>query len=108
MLPYVLKRVLSAIPVMIIVAVVIFALLRLTPGDPAAILAGNDATGEQLAQIRESLGLDEPILVQLVTWCRNILAGDLGTSLLSGVPVMKMKGDRVGPTLALAIGTISV
>jgi len=108
MLPYVLKRVLSAVPVMIVVAVVIFALLRLTPGDPAAILAGNDATGEQLAQIRESLGLDEPILVQLLTWCRNILAGDLGVSLLSGVPVLKMIGDRVGPTLALAVGTMTV
>lgn len=108
MLPYVLKRVLSAVPVMIVVAVVIFALLRLTPGDPAAILAGNDATGEQLAQIRESLGLDEPILVQLLNWCRNILAGDLGVSLLSGVPVLKMIGDRVGPTLALAVGTMTV
>jgi len=108
MLPYVLKRVLSAVPVMIVVAVVIFALLRLTPGDPAAILAGNDATAEQMAQIRESLGLDEPILVQLVTWCRNILAGDLGVSLLSGVPVLKMIGDRVGPTLALAVGTMTV
>ncbi|EAQ02084.1 putative ABC transporter permease protein [Pseudooceanicola batsensis HTCC2597] len=108
MLPYVLKRVLSAVPVMIIVAVVIFALLRLTPGDPAAILAGNDATGEQLAQIRESLGLDEPILVQLATWCKNIISGDLGVSLLSGVPVTKMIADRVGPTLALAVGTISV
>ncbi|MFC4670458.1 ABC transporter permease [Seohaeicola nanhaiensis] len=108
MLPYVLKRVLSAVPVMIVVAVVIFAILRLTPGDPAAILAGNDATEEQMAQIRESLGLDEPILVQLVTWCRNILAGDLGVSLLSGVPVLKMIGDRVGPTLALAVGTMTV
>lgn len=108
MLSYVAKRVLSAIPVMIVVAVVIFALLRLTPGDPAAILAGNDATGEELAQIRENLGLDEPILVQLATWFRNILAGDLGVSLLSGVPVLKMIGDRVGPTLALAVGTMSV
>ncbi|MEW5420339.1 ABC transporter permease [Amorphus sp. 3PC139-8] len=108
MLPYVLKRVLSSVPVMIVVAVVVFAILRLTPGDPAAVLAGNDATGEQLAQIRENLGLDEPILVQLMTWFRNILAGDLGVSLLSGVPVVRMIGERVGPTLSLAAGTIIV
>ncbi|WP_029058159.1 ABC transporter permease [Stappia stellulata] len=108
MLSYVLKRVLSSVPVMIVVAVVIFALLRLTPGDPAAVLAGNDATAEQLAKIRESLELDEPILVQLLTWFRNLLAGDLGESLLSGIPVVRMIGERVGPTLALAAGTISV
>jgi peptide/nickel transport system permease protein len=93
---------------MIVVAVVIFALLRLTPGDPAAVLAGNDATEEQLEQIRRSLGLDEPIIVQLLTWFGNILAGDLGESLLSGVPVIRMIGERMGPTLALAGGTICV
>lgn len=108
MLPYVLKRILYSVPVMIVVAVLVFALLRLTPGDPAAVLAGNDATGEQLAQIRERLGLDEPILVQLLTWFRSILAGDLGVSLLSGVPVTRMIGERIGPTLALATGTLLV
>ena len=108
MFPYVLKRVLSSVPVMIVVAVVIFAILRLTPGDPAAVLAGNDATGEQLDRIRESMGLNQPILVQLVTWFRQILVGDLGVSLLSGVPVVKMIAERAGPTLALAAGTMTV
>lgn len=108
MLAYVLKRVLSSVPVMIVVAVVIFAILRLTPGDPAAILAGDDATQEQLARIRESLGLDQSIPVQLVAWFRQILVGDLGVSLLSGVPVVRMIGERVGPTLSLAAGTMIV
>lgn len=108
MFPYVMKRVLSSVPVMIVVAIVIFAILRLTPGDPAAVLAGNDATGEQLDRIRESMGLDQPILVQLAHWFKQILVGDLGDSLLSGIPVTRMIGERVGPTLSLAIGTIGV
>ncbi len=108
MFPYVIKRVLSSVPVMIVVAIVVFAILRLTPGDPAAVLAGNDATGEQLDRIRESMGLDQPLLVQLVTWFRQLLSGDLGESLLSGIPVTRMIGERLAPTLSLAVGTMGV
>lgn len=106
MLSYLLKRLLAAIPVMLMVAVIVFAMLRLTPGDPAAILAGDDATAEQLENIRRSMGLDQPVWVQLGTWLGNLLRGDLGTSLLSGTPVAEMIGDRMGPTLSLAGWTL--
>ncbi|SFD77784.1 ABC transporter permease [Salipiger profundus] len=106
MLSYLLKRLLAAVPVMLMVAVIVFAMLRLTPGDPAAILAGDDATAEQLENIRRSMGLDQPVWVQLGTWLGNLLRGDLGTSLLSGTPVAEMIGDRMGPTLSLAGWTL--
>lgn len=106
MFSYLLKRLLAAIPVMLMVAVIVFAMLRLTPGDPAAILAGDDATAEQLENIRRSMGLDQPVWVQLGTWLGSLLRGDLGTSLLSGTPVAEMIGDRMGPTLSLAGWTL--
>lgn len=106
MISYVLKRVLATLPVMLMVAIVVFAMLRLTPGDPAAILAGDDASGEQLARIREAMGLDQPILTQFAVWMRQLLTGDLGVSLLSGTPVVAMIGNRIGPTLSLAVSTI--
>ena len=72
------RRVLATVPVLLIVAVLVFLLLRLTPGDPAAIMAGDAANTEQIAQIRTSLGLDRPILAQFGIWFGNLLAGDLG------------------------------
>ena len=81
MLSYILKRVLATVPVMIIVAVFVFLLLRLTPGDPAAILAGDAATPAQLERIRDNLGLNDPLHVQFFTWTGQMLQGDLGTSL---------------------------
>lgn len=106
MLTYVLKRVAATLPVMLMVAAIVFALLRLTPGDPAAMLLGDDATPDQLAAIREAMGLDRPILEQMVTWFANLLRGDLGHSLLSGKPVLEMIGSRMGPTVSLAVCTI--
>ncbi|MGQ2901560.1 ABC transporter permease [Neoaquamicrobium sediminum] len=106
MFPYVIKRVLATIPVMTMVAVVVFAMLRLTPGDPAAILAGDDASGAQLEQIRRTMGLDQPILTQLFVWLKQLLQGDLGVSLISGTPVVSMIGSRVAPTISLALATI--
>lgn len=106
MLAYVARRLLATLPVIVMVAVVVFAMLRLTPGDPAAIIAGDDATAEQLQQIRQSMGLDKPIYQQLIQWISQLLRGDLGVSLLSGTPVLGMIGDRVVPSLALAISTI--
>src|SRR6202165_2443130 len=73
MLGYLLRRVLAAIPVMGVVALFVFLLLRLTPGDPAAILAGDNATPEQLERIRTSLGLNEPLYTQFFTWIGNLL-----------------------------------
>ncbi|OZI72577.1 MULTISPECIES: ABC transporter permease [Bordetella] len=108
MLAYIARRLLATVPVMVMVAVVVFAMLRLTPGDPAAILAGDDATGAQLEAIRQSMGLDQPILTQFGVWMGQLARGDLGVSLLSGKPVLDLIGNRVGPTLALALATIVV
>ncbi|EIM74750.1 binding-protein-dependent transport systems inner membrane component [Nitratireductor aquibiodomus RA22] len=106
MFSYVIKRAVATLPVMAMVAVVVFAMLRLTPGDPAAILAGDDASGAQLEAIRRSMGLDQPIMVQLYVWMKQLAQGDLGVSLLSGTPVLEMIGGRIGPTLSLAVLTI--
>lgn len=106
MLAYIARRLLATLPVVAMVAVVIFAILRLTPGDPAAIIAGDDATAAQLDQIRQAMGLDQPIYMQFIVWVGRLLRGDLGVSLLSGTPVLHMIGDRMGPTIALAVATI--
>jgi len=108
MLGYLLRRVLAAIPVMGVVALVVFLLLRLTPGDPAAVLAGDNATPEQLERIRTSLGLNEPLYIQFFTWLGKLLHGDLGVSLISNVPVLKMIGQRVEPSISIAVATIIV
>ena len=105
---YILKRILATIPVMVIVAIFVFLLLRLTPGDPAAILAGDAAAPAQLERIRDSLGLNDPLLVQFGTWMGQLLRGDLGTSLLSNTSVAGMIGDRLGPTLNIALMTIVI
>src|SRR6478735_6604621 len=108
MLGYLFRRVLAAIPVMGVVALVVFLLLRLTPGDPAAILAGDNATPAQLERIRASLGLNEPLYVQFFTWIGKLLHGDLGVSLISNVPVVKMIGQRIEPSISIALATIIV
>ncbi|MHC8943967.1 ABC transporter permease [Advenella incenata] len=106
MITYIARRLLATLPVIVMVAIVIFAILRLTPGDPAAIIAGDDATAAQLEQIRQSMGLDQPIYTQFIVWVGQLLQGDLGVSLLSGTPVLQMIAGRMGPTLALAVSTI--
>src|SRR6266542_5929857 len=80
MIGYILRRLVATIPVMLIVAVLVFLMLRLTPGDPAAIIAGDNANAEQVAAIRTRLGLDEPIYTQFFIWLGNVLRGDLGES----------------------------
>jgi peptide/nickel transport system permease protein len=106
MLGYLLRRVLAAIPVMGVVALFVFLLLRLTPGDPAAILAGDNATPAQLERIRTSLGLNEPLYIQFFTWLNKLLHGDLGVSLMSNVPVTTMIGQRIEPSISIALSTI--
>jgi len=108
MLSFLLKRLFAALPVMAVVAIVVFAILRLTPGDAAAILAGDAATPEQLAAIRHTLGLDQPIYLQFFIWTGNVLQGDLGTSLLSGTPVTEMISQRMEPSIVLCASTIVV
>ncbi|MGB3864114.1 MAG: ABC transporter permease [Xanthobacteraceae bacterium] len=106
MLGYLIRRILAAIPVMGVVALFVFLLLRLTPGDPAAIIAGDNATPEQLERIRTSLGLNEPLYTQFFTWIGKLLQGDFGVSLISNVPVITMIGNRIEPTIAIALATI--
>ncbi|MCQ9618139.1 ABC transporter permease [Paenalcaligenes niemegkensis] len=108
MLNFILRRTAASIPVMLVVAAVVFALLRLTPGDPAAIIAGDSATSAQLEEIRRMMGLDQPIYTQFFMWLWKVLHGDFGTSLLSGVPVADMIVQRMGPSIALASSTIVV
>lgn len=108
MLAYIARRLLYTLPVMGFVAVIVFAILRLTPGDPAAIIAGDEATPAHVEQIRQSMGLNQPIYVQFFVWIARVLRGDLGVSLLSGAPVWELIADRFGPSLALGIATIIV
>src|SRR5258708_40078784 len=106
MLGYLFRGVLAAIPVGGVVALLVFLLLRLTPGDPAAILAGDNAPPEQLERIRASLGLNEPLYTQFFTWIGKLLHGDLGVSLLSNVPFLKMNSHPVEPSISIALSTI--
>lgn len=103
---YVTKRVLATLPVMGVVAVIVFLLLRLSPGDPAAIIAGDDATSEDIAKIREHLGLDRPLLSQFVRWIGQLATGDFGNSIYLERPVLGLIMERVEPTLALSVSTI--
>src|SRR6201997_983263 len=106
MLGYLVRRVLAALPVRGGVALLVSLLLRLPPGDPAAILAGDNATPAQLERIRASLGLNEPLYIQFFTWINKLLHGDLGVSLISNVPVATMIGQRIEPSISIALSTI--
>ena len=108
MYTFIARRLLSTIPVLVIVAVLVFLMLRLTPGDPAAILAGDAASPEQIAQIRSSLGLNEPIIVQFGIWAKHLLTGDLGESFYFKMKVAALIGQRIEPTLSLAAITIVI
>jgi peptide/nickel transport system permease protein len=106
MLRFLLTRLLATIPVLVVVAVIVFLILRLTPGDPAAVIAGDSATNEQIEQIRTSLGLNESIPVQFGIWAGNALRGDLGESFFFKKKVSELISQRLEPTLALALCTI--
>jgi peptide/nickel transport system permease protein len=108
MLAYIARRLASTVLVMGIVAVFVFLLLHLSPGDPAAIIAGDNASGEQIAGIRRQLGLDDPLPVQFFRWLVAVLQGDLGISIFSNEPVLKLISQRVEPTLSLALTTLFV
>ena len=108
MFSYILRRLLQTIPVMVIVAVFVFLMLRLTPSDPAAIIAGDNANAEQVALIRERLGLDQPILTQFWIWGGKILTGDFGESFFFKKNVSELIADRIEPTLSLSFFTILI
>ena len=103
MLPEILRRLAATIPVMGVVAVAVFALLHLTPGDPAVIIAGDYATSDDIARIRTKLGLDKPFLTQVGIWLGQVVQGDLGTSIFSGLPVTRLIGQRAEVTIALTL-----
>jgi len=106
MLAFLFRRLLATIPVLILVAVVVFAILRLSPGDPAVIMAGDGATPERIAQIRQAMGLDQPLLSQFFLWSGRLLQGNFGTSLMSGIPVRQLISQRLEPSLSLAVLTL--
>ncbi|MBV8751828.1 MAG: ABC transporter permease [Hyphomicrobiales bacterium] len=105
---YILRRIVATIPVMLIVAVLVFLMLRLTPGDPAAVIAGDNANAEQIAAIRTRLGLDQPIVVQFFIWFGQILHGDFGESFFFKKSVAELIVSRLEPTLALSLSTILI
>jgi len=106
MLGYVLGRLLAAIPIFILVAIFIFSLVHLTPGDPAVLLAGDNANPQQVEKIRERLHLDEPLIVQFGIWAGNALQFDLGESIYSNKPVTQLIAQRIQPTFVLAAVTL--
>jgi peptide/nickel transport system permease protein len=105
---YVARRLLATIVVMAVVAFVVFLLLYLTPGDPAAILAGDAATSDDIAKIREKLGLDDPFLERFGQWLSRLMHGDLGVSIFTNLPVTHLIGQRIEPTLSLTFCTLVV
>jgi peptide/nickel transport system permease protein len=108
LLRYTLKRLLATIPVMGIVALFVFSLLYISPGDPAAVIAGDIATEADIARIRAQLGLDQPYFARFGTWLLALAHGDLGTSIFTSLPVTTLIGQRVEPTIALTVCTLIV
>ncbi|MBM6595541.1 ABC transporter permease [Microvirga pudoricolor] len=108
MLRYIIKRIVAVIPVVSVVALFVFSLLYFSPGDPAAMLAGDNASAEDIDRIRESIGLNQEFFVQFGHWALNVLQGDFGRSLFSNTPVSALILERMGPTLALAWVTMAI
>jgi peptide/nickel transport system permease protein len=108
MVSYIFRRVLATLPVMAIVALLVFSLLYIAPGDPAAVIAGDQASPADVERIRQSLGLDRPFLVQFGTWVWRILHGDLGTSIFTNLPVASLIAQRIEPTLSLMALTLAL
>jgi peptide/nickel transport system permease protein len=105
---YVARRLLLVIPVMLIVSLLSFSLILLVPGDPAVTIAGQSATREQIAAIRDQLGLDRPVVVQYMSWLGHALTGDFGNSLSTGQPVVGSILDRLPVMLSLAAGALVI
>ena len=108
MTAYIVRRLIATLPVMAFVALFVFLLLHLTPGDPAAIIAGDEATPEMVAGVRAKLGLDRPLWEQFGIYVANLLRGDLGTSIFSNLPVLTLVKQRLEPTVVLALSTLVV
>src|SRR6201993_1437934 len=106
MLSYMIRRILATIPVMVVVALFVFSLLYIAPGDPAAVIAGDQATPADVERIRQSLGLDRPFLIRFGEWLWHILHFDLGTSIFTNLPVAALIAQRIEPTLSLMAVTL--
>src|SRR5262245_2497939 len=106
MLMFILRKLASTVVVMLVVAVIVFLLIHLSPGDPAAVIAGDRASTEDVEVIRRSLGLDEPLAWQFALWLGRLVQGDLGISLFTRLPVLDLVSQRIEPTLALATITM--
>ena len=106
MLAYFLRRVLATIPVVLMVALFVFSLLYIAPGDPAAIIAGDQATPDDVDRIRAGLGLDRPFLIRFFDWLWGVVRGDLGVSIFTNLPVSHMIRQRIEPTVSLMILTL--
>jgi peptide/nickel transport system permease protein len=105
---YIARRILQAIPVMVLVATAVFLLLRLTPGDPTEVLLGPEATPERAAELRRDLGLDKPLPVQWGLWFGHVLRGDLGDSIFLRRPVTRAIWERAEPTLMLTLLSLAI
>lgn len=103
---YLLRRLLATLPVMAVVAVIVFLLIHLSPGDPAALIAGDLATEEDISKLRVALGLDQPLWQQFTIWLGKLLTGDLGTSIFTQVPVSELLAQRLEPTVSIAAFTM--
>lgn len=108
MFSYIVKRLGATVVVMAVVAFIVFSLLYLTPGDPAAVIAGDVATEDDIKRIRQSLGLDQPFIVRFGAWLWSLLHGDLGISIFTNLPVTKLIAQRIEPTISLTICTLIV
>jgi peptide/nickel transport system permease protein len=108
MLAYIIRRLIATVPVMGVVALFVFSLLYLTPGDPAAVIAGDLATDADIARIHHQLGLDDPAYIRFFSWLWGVLHGDLGISIFTNLPVTQLIGQRIEPTLALTLMTLVV
>jgi len=106
MLAHIVRRILATIPVMGIVALFVFSLLYIAPGDPAAVIAGDQASPEDVEKIRRNLGLDRPFVTRFGEWSWQIAHGDLGTSMFTGLPVTTLIAQRLEPTLSLMVVTL--
>lgn len=105
---FLLRRFLATVPVLAVVAVVVFLLIHLSPGDPAALIAGDLATTDDIERLRHVLGLDQPLWRQFLWWLGRVLSGDLGTSIFTQVPVTQLLAQRIEPTLSIAFVTMTL
>ncbi|WP_019936443.1 ABC transporter permease [Bordetella sp. FB-8] len=108
MLRYILNRLVGLVVVMFIVATIVFVILRITPGDPAAVMLGPQATQQDIAALRDQLGLNQSVLTQYVTWLGHLARGDLGQSIFLNKPVLTVLAERAEPTFWLTLMSLVI